>query len=594
MKSIQNRLILLLLVFIIIPYFLSVWLIYQQTKENVERHELQNSQEQVEQVSTELEQYFEEIVNLSYILYRNPDLFSVFEQGFEGDVYRNQLEINKGMRSFYLMRNEIRQLRFFINEGKSSFTVYNAMLSTRKINPNLLQQAPIQKLMGSKANYRIEPPHQIENYNQTSIMPPSDKTMVVTIHHKVTNVLTQEFIGIITFDIDLDKIANLSRKIVRNNKEVVLLTDSDGYVIYASEETLIGKIMPEDVRSKISSSTAGVVKSPEGEIVMSRTLQGPIKNWHFVQITPSEFLFEDVRQTAYRNIMVGVIVGGLGLIMIAIISYKFTRPIKLLSQKVQRIEGGNMHVRFDDQREDEIGSLERHIQEMMNRINRHIDREYKLEIENRKNQHRALKSQINPHFLFNALQSIAAVALMSGSPKVYQLITSLSKMMRYSIRVDQKATVRSEVEYVQAYLKLQQERFQTDFSYSIDIPEDILDNPVPSMILQPLVENFFKHCYDEGVEHAYLRVYGEIQGVYLHLVVENHGSSLTPEALKALEDKIYTPVHEGNPSFEHIGLKNIHDRLVLHFDQTAGMILDSMQGQGFSVRLVIPLYQKEM
>lgn len=149
-----------------------------------------------------------------------------------------------------------------------------------------------------------------------------------------------------------------------------------------------------------------------------------------------------------------------------------------------------MNAPFDDMREDEIGILERHIKEMMNRINRHIDREYKLEIENRKNQHRALKSQINPHFLFNSLQSIAAVALLSESPKVYQLITSLSKMMRYSIRVDQKATVQSEVDYVQAYLNLQAERFQTDFSYSIDVPKDILDIPVPSMILQPLVENF--------------------------------------------------------------------------------------------------------
>lgn len=143
-----------------------------------------------------------------------------------------------------------------------------------------------------------------------------------------------------------------------------------------------------------------------------------------------------------------MVVGGLGLIMITIISYGFTRPIKLLSQKVQRIEGRNMNAPFDDMREDEIGILERHIKEMMNRINRHIDREYKLEIENRKNQHRALKSQINPHFLFNSLQSIAAVALLSESPKVYQLITSLSKMMRYSIRVDQKATVQSEVDYV--------------------------------------------------------------------------------------------------------------------------------------------------
>jgi two-component system sensor histidine kinase YesM len=592
LKSIHKRLLFLLLVFIILPYFLSVLLIYRQTKENVERHELENSQEQIQQASADLEQYFDEIINLPYILYRNPDLFRVFEEGLEEDFYYKQLEINKGMTNFYLMRSEIRQIRLFINEGKSSFTVYNAMLSSRKRNPDLLQQASIQKLMSSNSNDLIEAPHPIENYNDTSIMPPSDKTMVLTVHHKIVDVLTQEFLGVITIDIDLDKIAHIANHFLQKNKESVWLSDAENHVIYASDETWIGKTVPDELQRKISPIQADT-KSPEGDIVFTRTLQEPIKAWHFAKVTPSSFLFEDVRKTAYTNIIVGVVVGGLGLIMITIISYGFTRPIKLLSQKVQRIEGKNMNAPFDDMREDEIGILERHIKEMMNRINRHIDREYKLEIENRKNQHRALKSQINPHFLFNSLQSIAAVALLSESPKVYQLITSLSKMMRYSIRVDQKATVQSEVDYVQAYLNLQAERFQTDFSYSIDVPKDILDIPVPSMILQPLVENFFKHCYDEGYEQAYIHIYGEIQGEYLNLVVENNGNSVTDDELEALKNNLYTSVNEGNPSFAHIGLKNIHDRLVLHFDQTAGIKLDSMQGQGFTVRLVIPLYLKE-
>jgi two-component system sensor histidine kinase YesM len=555
----------------------------------VERHELENSREQMQQASEELEQYFDDIVNLPYILYRNPDLFRVFEQGFDRSLYFNQLEIYKGMTTFYLMRSEIRQIRFYIDEGNSSFTVYNAMLSSHKRKPDLLKQASIQKLINSEMNYVFEPPHQIENYNNTSIMPESDKSMVLTVHHKILDALSKQFLGIITIDIDLGKIASLSNHFLQKNEETVFLSDSDGHVIYASDEALIGKPVPVDLQKRINLSAAGA-QSPDGDIVFSSTLPEPIKEWQFAKITSSELLFENVRKTAYTNIIVGVIVVSLGLLMITIISYKVTSPIKLLSRKVLSIEGGNMNAPFDDKREDEIGSLERHIKEMMNRINRHIDREYKLEIENSKNQHRALKSQINPHFLFNSLQSIAAVALLSESPRVYQLITSLSRMMRYSIRVDQKATVRGEADYVRAYLNLQEERFQTDFSYSIDLPKAILDIPVPSMIVQPLVENFFKHCYDEGFDQAYLRIYGEIRGEYLNLVVENNGSSMTDDELMALKNKIYTPVSEGNYSLEHIGLKNIHDRLVLHYDHTAGIELDSMQGQGFSVRLVIPLY----
>lgn len=592
MKSIQSRLLIMLLVFIILPYFLSMLLIYKQTKENVERHELENSREQIGQASEDLEQYFDDIVNLPYILYRNPDLFMIFEKGFESSLYFNQLEIYKGMTTFYLMRNEIRQVRLYIEEGKNSFTVYNAMISSRKWQPDLLKQASIQKLINSDSNFLIEPPHQIENYNNTAIMPQSDKAMVLTIHHKILDALSKEFLGIITIDIDLDKFARISNHFIQKNKESVLLSDSDGHVIYASDAAMIGKAIPAELQKKINQSAAGTQFS-NGDIIFSKTLSEPLNQWHFVKITSSKFLFNDVRKTAYTNIIVGVIVGVLGLIMIGIISYKITRPIKLLSRKVLSIEGGNMNAPFDDKREDEIGNLERHIKDMMNRINRHIDREYKLEIENRKNQHRALKSQINPHFLYNSLQSIGAVALFNESPRVYQLVVSLSKMMRYSIRVDQQATVRSEVDYVRAYLNLQEERFQTDFSYSIDIPKDILGISVPSMILQPLVENFFKHCYEEGFEHAHLRIYGEVRGEYLNLVVENNGRSMTDDELTALKNKIYMPVYEGNYSPQHIGLKNIHDRLVLNYDPTAGILLDSMQGQGFSVKLVIPFYLKE-
>lgn len=590
-KSIQSRLLIMLLVFIILPYSLSVLLIYRQTKENVERHELENSRKQMQLASEELEQYFNELINLPYSLYRNPDLFMVFERGIERSLYFSQREINKGMTAFYLMKSEIRQVRIYIDAGKDSFTVYNAMVSSRKWQPELMKQTAIQKLIKAETNFLIEPPHPIVNYNNTMIIPSSDKQKVLTIHFKILDALSKKFLGIVTIDIDLSKFARLSKLFLQQNKEAVLLYDSNGHVIYASDEAMIGKTVPAGLVNNIQQSAEGEPAS-DGNIILSTALSEPLKGWRLVTITESDFLYKDVRKTAYTNIIVGVIVVGLGLLMIAVISHKIAHPIKRLSRKVQRIEGTNMNAPFDDNREDEIGHLERHIKAMMERINRHIDREYKLDIENRKNQHRALMSQINPHFLFNALQSIGAVAALYESPRVYRLITSLSKMMRYSIRTDLKVTVRSEAEYVRAYLDLQEERFQTDFTYSIDLPESILDISVPSMILQPLVENFFKHCYEAGCDNASLRIYGRLHSENLILVVEDNGKGMTSFELRALNNKIYAPF-QGEESLEHIGLKNINDRLVLHYGKSAGITLDSMKGQGFSVQLVIPIHHEE-
>lgn len=588
MKSIQSRLFLMLLIFIILPYFLSVFFIYGHTKKLVEQHELEVSRNQMEKASTELEQYFHDVVSLPYVSYRNPDLFRIFKDGFEDSIYFNPIAVENSIETFYLMRSEIRQIRFYIDKNKESFTVYNAMVSARKSQPDLLKQDPIKKLYHSNSKYLIEPPHPLVNYNDAAIVPRSENTVVTTIHHKVIDVLSNEFLGIITLDIDLNAYARLCNSLVQKDEESVLLIDAEDRVMYASNRAFIGKPVASDLLESIHS--AGVKTGDD--VILSKTLSGPLNQWKLVKITPEHVLFHDVRQTAYTSILVGIGVGLLGLLMIGIISYKITRPIKLLSRKVQGIQAGNMDVPFYDNREDEIGHLEKHMKEMMNRINRHIEREYKLEIENRKNQLRALKSQVNPHFLFNALQTIGAVALRSNSPKVYQLITSLSKMMRYSIRADQWILVRDEIDYIKTYLSLQTERFGSSLNYTINVNETILEMTIPSMTLQPLVENFFKHCYEEGFYDAHLYIYGEIRGQTLHLVVENNGASMTPAELQALRKNIYTKPYEGSYSQEHIGLKNIHDRLVLNYGPEAGLEIDTKQGQGFLVRLVIPLDSK--
>lgn len=585
MKSIQSRLIIMLLLFIILPYFLSIFFIYTYTKNSVEQYELENSQDQLQKNAAELEQYFEDMIDFPYILYRNPDLFRIFNNGFEDSIYFNPMTMEKSLEIFYLMRKEFRQIRFYIAKNNESFTIYNAVVSTKKYQPDFLNQEPIKQLYASDSPFLIEPPHTLENYNNSAIVPKSDKTTVMTFHHKITDVLSKKFLGMITIDIDMDEYARICNNLVQGNTSSVLLVDSKDHVMYANNRTLIGKPLPAKEKQRLNGNRS----RHDDDIHLSKELSGALKGWKLIKIMSSEALYEDVRKTAYTNVLVGMGVGLMGLLMVWIISNRITRPISKLSSKVRSIEGGNMNVPFDDTKSDEIGHLESHMKDMMNRINSHIDNEYKLEIENRKNQFRALKSQINPHFLFNALQSIGAVALRSNAPKVYQLLTSLSRMMRYSIQEDHWVRVRDEVEYTKAYLSLQTERFGETVSYSVDIDESILDMTILSMILQPLAENFFKHTYEEGYSNTHLVIRGEKQGDDLCFAVENNGPGFTEENLQILREHIYTPPYEGTYSHEHIGLKNIRDRLLLGYGPSAVMNIDSKDGQGFSVTMRFPI-----
>lgn len=551
---------------------------YGYMKNNVEKNELAIHEEQIEESSEEFQQYFNELINLPYILYRDAELFQIFKNEADDSSY-----LEKSIQNFYLMREEIRQVRFYMDKGKESITVYNALVSASKFQRDLLQQPYIKKLYLSDEKQIIEPPHPLENYNNAAIVPQSDHTQVITIHHKLTDVFTEEFLGVISMDIELNKLSQLADGLIKNKQEVMYLINENNQIVFSNDTKQISNPLSETLKATIQGETESE------DVILSKPLSSLPLEWELVKIIPSEVLFQEVKKTTFTSIIAGIVVGILGLVMIGFITYKITNPIKQLTKKVSTIDDSYVGMPFNDQRHDEIGYLEKHMKDMMNRINHHIDREYKLKIENKENQLQALKSQVNPHFLFNALQSIGAVAIKSDAPHVYHLLTSLSNMMRYSMQANQYVKVKDEMLYIESYLSLQKERFGDQIFYHVQINHNILEMNIPSMILQPLVENFFKHCYEEGYTNARLNVFGEIRESFLYFKVENDKASLKDKELEELREYIFAPFQTESHEKEHIGLKNIQDRLVLNYGEKAGIKIGNKGGQGFVVEIFIPL-----
>ncbi|WP_341357391.1 sensor histidine kinase [Rossellomorea sp. y25] len=571
MRSVRGRLFGMLLLFIILPYFLSVFIIYNNTKTSVEEHEMKTSLEEMRESGAVLERYFDDMTSVPYALYNDPDVLRVFEQGLKGEQVQ---PFERSMKIFTVTRPEIRQLRIYFDRGQEAMTVYRSKFSAPKVQEDYLQQTPFDKLYQSSENYVIERPHVIENANNAAIIPESDRTKVLTIHHKVSNVLTGEFLGFFSMDIEMSSYSSLIHHLSDTGEARVALVDEHDTIMYSNSP------------DKMSETYKGE-KSSE-ELILTENLDGNLEGWKLVKIISKDALFKDVNEAAYTNIVLGVGVVVLGIIMVVIISHIITKPITNLSEKVRSIEGGNMDIDFTTSRKDELGHLEDHMDDMLDRINQHIDREYKLEIESQRNQFRALRSQVNPHFLFNALQTIGAVALRSSAKDVYKLIISLSKMMRYSLHADQWVTVQDELNYIQAYLSLQKERFGEGVHAEIEMEEEILSASIPSMILQPLVENYFKHSYEEGYDDSSLKITGKRDRNSILFLIKNTGASLSEEELQRIKASVYA---KGSPkSFQDkgIGLKNIYDRLQLNFNDQVSFHIDTMEGMGFKVTMRLP------
>lgn len=576
MRSFQVRLLLLLVVLIILPYFLSVFVIYGNTKSSIENKELEKSREELREAGNDLEQHFEKMIILPYSVYNMPDILQVFDEGLPKEGSNDFLSFEKSIETFSATRPELVQLRFYFHKENESLIVYKSNLSAPKTQVNYVKHSPFKQLYQSEQDYVIEEPHKLKNYNNVPIIPKTEDSMVLTMHHKIKNILSEEFLGFLTMDIDINSYAPLVKQLEGDDGTSVFLLNEDYKVMYSSDSKQMGQKISQKELTGLSESK---------ELILTESLQAPLNNWKIVKVISKDALFQDAKKAASTNVLLGLGVVVLGVIMVFLISRIVTKPIRVLSDKVRSIEGGNMDVTLTTSRKDEIGHLENHMQEMLHRINNHIDREYKLEIEVKKSQLRALKSQVNPHFLFNALQSIGAVALDCGAKGVYRLIISLSKMMRYSLQADQLVTVRQELDYIHSYLILQKERFGEEIDIQFCIGHGVDNAFIPSMLLQPLVENYFKHSYESNNDESRLEIIGKKEGEVIQLKIKSYGPSLQEEELRLLRQTIYSKHH----TQKGIGLKNIYDRLLLHFGTAASFHIDNLTGKGFEVVITVPI-----
>ncbi|WP_231686940.1 sensor histidine kinase [Bacillus sp. JCM 19034] len=252
-----------------------------------------------------------------------------------------------------------------------------------------------------------------------------------------------------------------------------------------------------------------------------------------------------------------------------------------------------MKVQFGSLGNDEIGVLGERFKSMITKINTLINREYKLELENRTNQLKVLHSQVNPHFLYNTLQSIGTSALKKQVPEVYTSLTELSHIMRYSMNMDEDVvSLQQELNYTNAYLLLQKQRFDESFQYTIDVDDDVLSWRVPKMIIQPIIENYFKHGFDTREHVGELMIVGFEKEHELTIIISDNGAGISMERLMEVYSYIYSNQQRNNAG-SNIGLKNIYARLQLYYGTRAEMLLDNRDEGGLIVTMRLPKEMEE-
>ena len=316
--------------------------------------------------------------------------------------------------------------------------------------------------------------------------------------------------------------------------------------------------------------------------------------------TMSQYIYYEVKgiqqsraayQAFFMNMIRFSLLGmGIVLILVIILSYyiprSITMPITRISRVTDQVAKGNLSVRAAAESGAEARMLSDSLNAMIDKINELLDQVTTEQIRLRKAEFELLQAQINPHFLYNTLDTIVWLAEAGDQKRVVSMVGNLSDFFRTSLNQGKDIiSIREELAHVRSYLEIQQVRYQDILRYEITVPEDIYEYKIPKITIQPLVENALYHGIKNKRGQGTITVSGKRNENGFVLYVRDNGIGMTQERLKEVRAGIQKLSYTGK---EIYGLYNVNERIRLNFGETYGISIESTYGEGTCVSISLP------
>lgn len=402
-------------------------------------------------------------------------------------------------------------------------------------------------------------------------------------------------LGVLVMEADKEYLSSLLKD---ENYQVMVISDQ-GYVIGSNSVSYAEKKIENDelgkIVEKVNNSEVDINYYGHRAKAIIKTFYIPKSENHYkvVSIYPVSLIVKE----ATRVSLVAVAVIGaslfLAVILIIIFSDVLSERIDRLSVEIHAVAMGNLDTDISVDGDDEIAQLSQDFKTMVNSLNELIFEVYEvkvqksqMEIREREIEFKMLANQINPHFLFNALEAIRMRAHKRGEPEISEKIKLLARLLRTSLEVGRDLiTITKELELVQSYLEIQSFRFGDRFKYEIAISDEVRDYKLLPFTLQPIVENSVVHGIETIEEGGKIEVSIGKEGGVLKLIVCDNGGGMSEDRLREVKAMISSTSEE---SGQHIGLRNIHQRIQIHYGKQYGLNIDSEAGLGTKVSIFLP------
>ncbi|MEK4665812.1 sensor histidine kinase [Priestia sp. FSL H7-0729] len=604
--SIRTKLIAFMLIATTLPLLASISMTFIQTKTALREQAVEENKRLIYQASTNLNNYVDNVARASLAVYNDPNFLRNLAK-IPGD-YRAVAEVYTTLQTIRAAVPDVFQL-YLHSFAADQSTLIMSPFPKREERKQAYSDSLHGKMGGDRSDIWVESAHMSHTYGFKAASADDPARTVITLHRVIKDIPSTERLGMLAIDLNMNTIAAICGRLYDPAKEQIYVVDGQNQIIYQGRsEVNHTDALREETASElnIARSGAGTVQNVAGHFEQDRSmyvyqqLGSSYADWTIVKQIPNETLYARATTLTWNNAMIAIAALVLVIVATLFISIRITGPLKQLMRYMNQIQAGRLHVDIHLSSRDEFGVLARHFRDMMDTVNNLILREYRLEIANKTNQLKALQAQIHPHFLYNTLQSIGTLALQQQGQRAYTLLSSLSKMLRYSMRDQTCVTLREEAEHARLYLQLQQERFGDRLEVDLDFAEDTLSVEMPRMTLQPLIENYFKHGADiqPGKGHISLSS-RRIDNHWIEIELNNNGPSIPEDKLLGIQEWFHQShtttglsTQESDES-ESIGLRNVIRRLQLnsHPGHIARLEISNREPNG--VKITVKLYAGE-
>lgn len=542
--------------------------LYSTFSSNAEKNAASSAQQIMDQATINLENYLETMIDISDLISENmidtsPD---------------NMQKLDDMLTLTLKLRQDIVTVAIYTGNGNVMLT--NPQYDT-DINYSVLQQDWFKQTMQSPEAYLFQPPHVQRLFE-------GRRPWVVSMNRGLTvEYLGREETWAAMVDMNFSVIEDLCSRVSLGKRGYIYVVDKYGNIIYHPQQQLIySGLKEESIDEVLEHEQGSYIEDFQGDRRITTIKDIQYSDWRMVGVSYVDELVENMRD--FTNFLIIILVFGIVFVVLAsiFISSKISKPIKRLEHQMNRVEQGDFDIEnLEVKGEDEVKRLTKAFNLMISRIKMLMSQIVSEQEAKRKSEFNALQAQINPHFLYNTLDSIIWMNENKNHEGVSEMTGALARFFRISIsKGNEVIDVGDEIEHARSYLTIQKIRYKNKFDYTIDVQEETLRHKTIKLILQPIIENAIYHGINKIQDKGEIKIKVFIEGEKIVFQVSDNGYGIKTERLKEIFEYEQT-----NKRTLGVGLKNVVERIKLSYGDEYGVDIVSEIEVGTTVSISIPL-----